>query len=1025
MKKNIYKKLIKKVIMGYAYNKIIYDNNGQVDDFEYIEINSAFEKITGLKSSQVIGRRFSEVFPGISEDIKHIIKIIEKEISEKGEAEFEVFFEPLNKYFRIHAFSLEKKHFAFVFSDITKSKQTDEALKQSEETLIRQNNLLNTLLKNLPIGVFMVEAPSGKPLIANEAAVEILGRGILPKVNKKNLVEAYKAEKSTSGKPYPIEDLPVIKGMYGIKSHIDDLIVKHPDGKQVLLEIFGNPVKDENGKIWASLVSFLDIGKRKHEENELLASKLMIKNILDTIPVRVFWKDVNGKYLGCNKHFAKDAGKESPEEIIGKTDYDLGWIDQADLYTKDDKTVIESGIPKLNYEEPQTTPESKTIWLKTSKIPLRDNRGEIIGVLGTYEDITEKKEAQEQLHTFFETVENSSDAVGISTPDGKHYYQNKAFDELFGNISNNPLDNLYVDRKTGEEVFKTITSGGKWAGEVKMYSKDKNILTIDLRAYASKDKNGKITAVVGVHTDITEKIKSQKALQKSEMRYRSLLENAFDGIYILEGKKFQYVNERFAEITEYSKKELESKSFNLNTILLPDSKKIIDKRFQDRKKNIEVPNIVEFQIKTKSGKVKDVQVSNTVLQKTDETLILGIMRDITELKKAQELENELSLTKQSAEFKQRFLANMSHEIRTPLTGILGFAELLLNTRLNKTQLNYLKTLKQSGLNLKEIINLILDYSKIESGKIQVKYIALDTNSIFNAAKSLFHSICDKEIIFNVNIASDFPRYISADYNKITQIINNLLSNSIKFTEKGQISLNASLISSAFKDEAKNEQLTLKIEIIDSGIGIKKEDQKFLFKPFSQIETNESRSFEGTGLGLSICKELTIMLGGDIGVISEPGKGSNFWFTFKAEKSSFEEVKDNSFNQIHETVKDKKPLKILLVEDKIANQKVIASLFKSLGHNVEFALNGKEALNMYKPGNYDLIVMDIQMPVMDGVTATQILKQKYSKLPPIVGLSANAFEGDREKYMSLGLDEYMTKPVTVEDFNNMLKKIGLH
>ncbi len=392
-----------------------------------------------------------------------------------------------------------------------------------------------------------------------------------------------------------------------------------------------------------------------------------------------------------------------------------------------------------------------------------------------------------------------------------------------------------------------------------------------------------------------------------------------------------------------------------------------------------------------------------------------------EKKKQEELElqQKVAVAQKSVEFKQNFLANMSHEIRTPLTGVLGMADLLFKTPLDETQADYLKTLIHSGENLREIINLVLDYSKIEAGKVKLQEEIFAFDKLLANADKLFTSICRKDIVLIKDADPGLPAFVKGDYNRVFQIISNLLSNAVKFTEKGSIRIK---ITEEGTDQKTNELKKIKISVSDTGRGISKEDEENLFKPFFQAEQSYNRSFEGTGLGLAICRELSEILGGSIGYERNKYKGCTFWFTFLAE------VKKEPSAAGKEKIPEKKTsngsLRILLVEDKAVNQKVITLILESMNHQVSLADNGKKAIEIFKSGKFDLILMDIQMPVMDGIAATQNLRTRFSKLPPIVGLSANAFEGDREKYIRLGMDEYLTKPVKESDFENLLQKLNL-
>ncbi|MFW5892595.1 MAG: ATP-binding protein [Bacteroidota bacterium] len=321
--------------------------------------------------------------------------------------------------------------------------------------------------------------------------------------------------------------------------------------------------------------------------------------------------------------------------------------------------------------------------------------------------------------------------------------------------------------------------------------------------------------------------------------------------------------------------------------------------------------------------------------------------------------------------------------------------------------------------LTEIINQVLDLSKIESGKVKLNFQPFNFRKELDNVEVFFNTIMNKKNIdFFLHIPADFPSLIVADRKRIIQVIHNLISNAVKFTPKGYVKMSCS------HQFINNDELLIRICVEDTGIGIKEESKKHIFIPFATMSETDKRSIDGTGLGLSVSRELVKLHGGEMAFESETGKGSSFWFTFTAgiENKRKTDVSNLSTMNGHAKNANRK-LRILYVEDKMINQKVVGLLIESMGHEVKVANDGKQALDMFTPKLFDLILMDIQMPVMDGITATQKLKKKYppEDLPPIVGLSANAFEGDREKYLQTGLDEYLTKPFDSEEFEKVLVK----
>ncbi len=560
-----------------------------------------------------------------------------------------------------------------------------------------------------------------------------------------------------------------------------------------------------------------------------------------------------------------------------------------------------------------------------------------------------------------------------------------------------------------------------WLGGIALMHKNKLVGTV---VFVGGKKSKKVDNEIlktfgGITANAIQRWMAEKSLIESEEKFRNLAEKSPLAIMIYQENRFVYTNQMAENLTGYSKEELYSK--NYWDIVHPDYKEMIKQRGQERQYGNLNIGFYEIIALRKDGKEIWVTLTGTKILYNDKPAGLASVIDITERKNAERLKQEVELAKRSVNFKQNFLANMSHEIRTPLTGIMGMTEFLSKTKLDVQQQDYLNTIKQSTENLREIINLILDYSKIEAGKIKLNNVDFSLSSLFDETEKYFKSICRKDIVFEKSICPEIPEYINTDKNRVNQIISNLILNAVKYTENGKISLNATLLDNSPK--TKSSQVTIKIEVTDTGIGIEPEQTKHLFQPFTQIEKKDTRMHDGTGLGLSICKELVNLLEGNIGVNSVPAEGSCFWFTFKA-KVSKGEILENTIATANENNKKIKSFNILLAEDKKVTQKVVSLLLESEGHNVSIAENGKKALEMFDKNKFDIILMDIQMPEMDGITATKKLKEKYKNIPPIIGLSANAFEGDREKYMKQGMDEYLTKPLKTEDFREVLTKLKL-
>ncbi|OUR95845.1 hypothetical protein A9Q84_15200 [Halobacteriovorax marinus] len=409
------------------------------------------------------------------------------------------------------------------------------------------------------------------------------------------------------------------------------------------------------------------------------------------------------------------------------------------------------------------------------------------------------------------------------------------------------------------------------------------------------------------------------------------------------------------------------------------------------------------------------------LETNDEISILcdRFFNLIDKLKKHEE---SLCLAKEKAEegtlAKSRFLSTMSHEIRTPLNGVLGMTTLLQGTKLTLEQKEMVSTINYSGSNLLALVNNILDYSKVESGHMGIDVTCFDLREMCNELKAI-HLIetNKKEINFNVSVGSELPNMFTGDVGKIKQILINLLSNAIKFTTSGEVSF----FVGCHVMECDAFQIVFQVR--DTGVGIKKCQQESIFNPFVQEDNTTTRVFGGTGLGLSISNRLALVMGGRIDLESEEGEGSTFTFTLPLIRSDAEIGHHDKLSKRFEKLSSDYPHKILLVEDNKINQKILYMMLKKLGYQCDLVENGKESLNMMESAGinmYTLVLMDIQMPIMDGVTATKEIHKLYgSKRPKIIAITANAFVEDQERYMEAGMDDFISKPIDIDQLKEII------
>jgi signal transduction histidine kinase len=401
----------------------------------------------------------------------------------------------------------------------------------------------------------------------------------------------------------------------------------------------------------------------------------------------------------------------------------------------------------------------------------------------------------------------------------------------------------------------------------------------------------------------------------------------------------------------------------------------------------------------------------------------GLERQVSE--RTTELRLALERAEASTRAKSEFLAMMSHEIRTPMNGILGMVQLLDFTPLNEEQRRYLDTIRSSGDTLLVLINDILDFSKIEAGQLELEHRSFALEPTLQAAMAALRPLAERKgLLLAMDFAPDLPRHVCGDRTRLKQILSNLVGNAIKFTEAGHVRVRV-----AGQMEA-GDQLVLRVEVSDTGIGIPPERRDRLFKPFSQVDSSTTRRFGGTGLGLAICARLCEAMDGGIGVVSEPGKGSAFRFKLRLEvpRSAPDTVPGAlppstpaALNPSSGTERNA-PLVLVVDDDKINRTLAVAMLGK-LGVRAEAVDCGEDAVLRLTAGDVDVVLMDMQMPGMDGVQATHFIRNLDVRQPHIIALTANAFDSDRDRCLAAGMDDFMAKPFQLALLRSKLKQLG--
>ncbi|WP_321393417.1 PAS domain S-box protein [uncultured Desulfuromusa sp.] len=729
------------------------------DSGRLIFVNQNTTALLGYSEEELLSQHIWDLDHGLS---REDFLLLRDKIRDAGH----IIFETLYEHREGHALPVEMTvsyreptaefpaHFITFAKDIS-----DRKLAEQEHQRLNQENEL--ILSSIGDGIFGVDR-NGNTTVMNPAAEQMLGWSKEEMKGQRHhpLIHHSRAD----GSPRPEEECHVYRSIQeGQTYRIDEDLFWRKDGTSFPISYVCAP-KIEEGQVTGAVVTFQDITVPL-KNKELLSRTLelqkeqsrLLKNIVNNLPARVFWKDKELRYLGCNNLFAQDASLTNEQDLIGKDDYDMVWKNEAEMYRADDQQVMDTGESKINIIEPQTQDNGKVIWVNTSKVPLKDDNGNVYGMMGIYSDLTELIEAK-------------------------------------------------------------------------------------------------------------------------------------------------------------------------------------------------------------------------------------------------------SAAEAASQAKSNFLATVSHEIRTPLNGMIGLTNLALRTDLTEQQRGYLKQAMSASKTLLTMINDILNYSKIEAGKLELESTPFFLDRLLEQVTAQFTFLAeDKGIELDAYLDAKIPDSLEGDAYRLQQILNNLVANAIKFTDQGEITIRAELV------EQRNEELTIKFSVSDTGIGIESSAIDHLFQPFTQKDASDTRKYGGTGLGLSICKRLSELMGGKIWAESQLGEGSSFHFTVILKQSDAVPVDVPDSRNISPGAWKHFSGSVLVAEDTPVNQIVIKELLCNFGCDVTLVENGQEAVTACKNSAYDLVLMDIQMPVMDGYEATRSIRE-FNQDIPIIALSAAVQADDHDASQAAGMNDHLAKPL---------------
>ncbi len=801
------------------------------------------------------------------------------------------------------------------------------------------------------------------------------------------------------------------------------------DGHERWVSATRLPLRDSAGKIIGTFGLTRDVTDRVEAMEALRLSEARFRNLFASSPDAIFVEDSNGVVLDVNPAACKLHGTTA-DELIGQNVLDLipaAHRPKAELLFRE---MVEGKREQLQAFTWARDGRAIPVELMARPIEHAGTPALLIHV----RDITERMRTEAELVKLSRAVEQTADAVFITDRAGKIEYVNPAFEQMTGYPAAEAvgrLPNLLKsdrhDRDFYRRLWETILAGRTFRAVLTNRKKNGELFFVDQTITPLKDSAGRVLHFVATCKDISDRKAAEEELHKSRERFALAVLGSKDGIWDWDMLTDEvYYSPRWKEMLGYADHEIRNHFSEWRDRLHPEDH---DRAFATITAYVEgeVPDYeLEHRLQHKNGGYRWILARGVAFRDADGKpyRMAGSHTDITERKRAlAELRQAKEAAEEASRAKSQFVANVSHELRTPLNGILGMTQLMLETSFSEEQREYFTTMQSSVDALLGVINDVLDFSKIEADRLELDATEFTLRSaLADALKPFAVRARAKGLELAYEVADDVPDRLTGDWVRLRQVILNLVGNAIKFTERGRVFARIEL---AGKAVAYDPRVTLHCVVRDTGIGVPTDKQQLIFEPFTQADGSMTRKYGGTGLGLTISDRLVRLMGGTLSVDSTVGAGSAFAFTVTLWLPTHQALREPDPAAPPAPSTAVRRLHLLLVEDNNVNQKVVVWMLRRQGHTFTLAQDGAGAVEAFEREKFDAVLMDVQMPGMDGYEATRRIRAAEGGGPrhvPIIAMTAHVMKGDREHCLEAGMDAYLPKPVDFQALSRLLAEL---